>query len=74
MPPEPCYRCGKTLDGYFRMLCDECREVLDDNAAAENAKEQTERKKTPPAPDFHDAPLKPNGLRAHPDRDAGKLW
>ena len=29
MPTEDCYRCGKPLKDYFRLLCPECRAALD---------------------------------------------
>jgi len=25
--PNTCYECGKQLNGYFHLLCDECRKV-----------------------------------------------
>lgn len=33
MTTEQCYRCGKRLDGYFRQLCDECREAAQQEEA-----------------------------------------
>lgn len=29
MSTENCYRCGDPLDGYFRLLCDACREKVE---------------------------------------------
>ena len=37
MPTENCYRCGKPLDGYLHLLCDECRKRAEDTEAAEAA-------------------------------------
>ena len=36
MSTEDCYRCGKPLPGYFRLLCDECRQERTRQEAEEN--------------------------------------
>ena len=44
MPAEQCYRCRKRLDGYFRQLCDECRERAEEEEreAAEAEEEKSD--------------------------------